>query len=238
MYKVLITTSGTGSRLGVLTKDKNKALIEIKNKKVIDYIIQSHNSQVELVIMIGYKGNQVRDYIQTRYTNRKITYICVEPYNGTGSSLGYSLLQAKNYVKCPFIFHCNDTIVKGFIPSPEKYNWNGIAKKEENEIYNPIRYSTVLIKNNQIHKIQMKGAKSYDALHIGLVGIKNYENFWQILEKEYKSNPNDSALNDVVVISRMIENGVKFKAINYPEWHDTGSINSLVETEKELIFIQ
>jgi len=38
-YKVLITTSGLGSRLGELTNYTNKSLIRIANKPAISYIV-------------------------------------------------------------------------------------------------------------------------------------------------------------------------------------------------------
>ena len=38
-YKILLTTSGTGSRLGELTKNLNKALVPISGRSTIEYIL-------------------------------------------------------------------------------------------------------------------------------------------------------------------------------------------------------
>jgi len=47
-YKVLITTSGIGSRLGDLTDYTNKALIRIGDKAAISHIIEMYPTDTEL----------------------------------------------------------------------------------------------------------------------------------------------------------------------------------------------
>src|SRR5579872_4531933 len=105
MFKVLIATAGIGSRLGNLTTKTNKALISLdkNSKKVIDYIIQSYNPSIPLVISLGYFGKKIKQYLEKSYKDRKMTFVFVEPFKGPGSSLGYSMLAARDYLQCPFI---------------------------------------------------------------------------------------------------------------------------------------
>ena len=49
-YKVLLTTSGLGSRLGNLTKFTNKSLVRIGDKPVLSHIIESYPNDVEFII--------------------------------------------------------------------------------------------------------------------------------------------------------------------------------------------
>ena len=53
-YKVLITTSGIGSRLGNLTEYTNKGLVRVGKKPSISYIIESYPEDVEFVVHSGY----------------------------------------------------------------------------------------------------------------------------------------------------------------------------------------
>ena len=62
-YKVLITTSGIGRRLGDLTKYTNKSLIKVGDKLAICHIIEKYNKYVEFVITLGYYGNLVKDFL-------------------------------------------------------------------------------------------------------------------------------------------------------------------------------
>ena len=74
-YKVLITTSGVGSRLGDLTKYTNKCLVRVGKKPAISYIVEAYPKEVELVVTVGYFGEQVKDFLTLAYPERKITFI-------------------------------------------------------------------------------------------------------------------------------------------------------------------
>ena len=60
--KIIIPTSGTGSRLNNLTKYINKSLIKLGNKFAICYIIESYPIETEFIITLGYKGTLVKDF--------------------------------------------------------------------------------------------------------------------------------------------------------------------------------
>lgn len=234
-YKVLITTSGTGSRLEDLTKETNKSLILIHNKPIIDYIVESYPKEIELVFTLGYFGDKVKDHLLKQYPDRKLTFVVVDKYQGEGSSLGYSLLQAKDQLQCPFIFHCNDTIVQGSIPSPEEFNWNGGSKGLDPEIFNTNFLSSFTVKDGYLKVMNRKGATKWDLFHIGLVGFKDYKEFWKALETRYRENPNDSSLNDCAAMQIMVNNGIKVKAINFERWFDTGNPTSLRHAEENIL---
>ena len=111
-YKVLITASGLGSRLGNLTKFTNKGLVRIGKKPALSYIIESYPDDVEFVVTLGHYGEQVEQFLNLAYPDKKITYVPVENYDGEGSSLLYSMSLCKDELQCPFIFHACDTVVE------------------------------------------------------------------------------------------------------------------------------
>lgn len=234
MYKVFITTAGIGSRLGSLTENSNKSLLTIENKRIIDYIFDSYDPSIPLVISLGFYGNVIKKYLEETYANRHMTFVFVEPFIGPGSSLGYSMLAAKDYLQCPFIFHCNDTIVLDKIPTPETGNWDGIALASNSEIFTTNQFSSVLIKDNQLIAIQAKGTTQNDGLHIGLVGIKDHEVFWSVLENLYQQHPEDETLNDCSAIQVMIENNIQFIPHMFSHWFDTGNQTSFTYTKQQL----
>ena len=51
-HKVLITTSGIGSRLGKLTDFTNKSLVRIGDKPAISHIIEYYSEDTSFVISI------------------------------------------------------------------------------------------------------------------------------------------------------------------------------------------
>jgi NDP-sugar pyrophosphorylase family protein len=86
-YKVLITTSGIGSRLGDLTKFTNKSLVRVGKKPAISYIVESYPKEIEMVITVGYFANQVKDFLTLTYPDRRFKFINVDKFEGEGSSL-------------------------------------------------------------------------------------------------------------------------------------------------------
>lgn len=123
-YRVLLTTSGLGSRLGDFTKYTNKSLIRIKEKPIISYIIERYPQNIEFVVTLGYFGDHVKQFLEMAYPKRKFIFVNVDKYKGEGSSLLYSMLQAEKYLQMPFIFHASDTLVFEDIPAPSR-NWSG-----------------------------------------------------------------------------------------------------------------
>lgn len=221
-YKLFITTSGTGSRLWELTKTTNKALIQIGWKEIILHIIDSYPEDIEIVITLWYYWDKVKDFLQKKYPNRKIKYIYIDKYEWTGSSLWYSILQAKKELNTPFIFHCNDTIVNTYIPEV-KNNWAWWYK-----VANSTQYTTFNINDQNIISYNTnKWATHFDLAHLWIAWIYEYEKFFSILEDLYTNNPNNSSLNDVYVLDKMLETWSKIKYIEFFYWLDTWNIESL-----------
>jgi len=215
-YKVLITTSGVGSRLGDLTKYTNKCLVRVGKKPTISYIVEAYPKEVELVVTVGYFGEQVRDFLTLAYPERKITFIEVDKFEGDGSSLGYSMLKAKEELQCPFIFHAADTIVTEKIKHPTE-NWLACQYKENNSQYRTISFTQTRIINE-------KGDLDSKFAYIGLAGIKDYKNFWDSLEEEYNKNTRNNSLSDCHAINKM---NTKWEVVKYQQWLDIGNVSEL-----------
>jgi NDP-sugar pyrophosphorylase family protein len=227
-FKVCLTTSGTGSRLGELTKDRNKAVIDINGQPSVSYIIERYPTDAEFVVTLGFLGAQVRDCLLARYPERHFTFVEVDKYVGQGSSLGYSMLCAQENLQAPFVFHACDTIVTDPIPPPTE-NW--IAGYQTGD---SIHYRTLNIQGDQVLYINDKGAENFDYIHIGLVGIHNYADFWRHMGDLYRENPHDEALNDTFALNRMFEQGIRFKHVPMSAWYDTGNPQALAESTRAL----
>ncbi|HEX8965921.1 MAG TPA: hypothetical protein VF820_05815, partial [Patescibacteria group bacterium] len=227
-YTVLITASGKGSKLGELTKFINKTLVRVGRKPAISYIIERYPKNTNFVITLGHFGDQVKDFLEIAYPQNKFTFVNVDRYEGKGSSLGYSLLKAAPYLQKPFIYHASDTIVYERIAKPTS-NWiggfNGIGSSN---------YTSFNVLNNRIQKILNKGIIDPDYLHIGLVGISDYEKFWKFLEELHNSNIYKDELADFHVLNEMIANGAEFKIREYKKWDDVGNLDALQRARQNI----
>jgi NDP-sugar pyrophosphorylase family protein len=221
--KVLITTSGLGSRLGEKTDYTNKCLIRIDSKPVISHIIESYPNECEFIITLGHYGNLVKDYILLSHSDRNFTFVEVDKYSGQGSSLGYSLLQTKQHLQCPFIFHASDTILLDTCFNVSE-NWVVSSTKKDTS-----QYRTLKVQNNKVISIEEKGSSNSDFVYTGVCGIKNYKHFWSYLEEIYNKNPNDTTLSDCHVLREMVKKDFCFYNLK-KEFFDTGNITELKAT--------
>jgi dTDP-glucose pyrophosphorylase len=220
-YKVLITTSGVGSRLGDLTKFTNKALIKIGDKLAICYIIEKYNKYTEFVITLGYHGKFVKDFLELAYPEHCFNFVWVDKYEGPGSSLAYSLLQAKDELQCPYVFNCCDSLTKDKIIVPNENTLFVNEKHTDGNLYasiNALQTSVVKTLNSKSASI------NFDYIYTGIAFIKNYNLYWNILEKLYDSTNID--LGDVNVIQEMLKDNT-FQYIKLEKWYDTGSLSEI-----------
>ena len=114
MSKILITTSGLGTRLGNKSKILNKALLRLGDKAIISHILDLYPKNSSFIITVGYKSELVKQYLKIAHPNLDIKFVEIDKYEGKGSSLLYSMFQSRNLLQEPFIFHASDSIIKSF----------------------------------------------------------------------------------------------------------------------------
>ena len=226
--KVLLTTSGIGSRLGDITKYTNKSLVRVGSKPSISHIIENYPVDTIFVVTLGYYGQHVKDYLELAHPQYLFEFIYVDNYEGSGSCLLYSMLAAKNILNEPFIFHACDTITFDKIPYPVESNWIGGFKGHSSSSYASI--STV---GDDVKEMHDKGFINSDYLHIGLIGIFDFKAFWDYSTKIYLERKGDSSLGDVDVLKILVKI-FNFKIVNINSWHDIGNIHELEKARKIL----
>ncbi len=96
--QAIILAAGMGKRLGKLTQNNTKAMIKVNGVTLIERMLcQIEKFGIRDVIMVvGYKALELKQYISTLNTNLQITYVENEEYNSTNNI--YSLYLAKDYL--------------------------------------------------------------------------------------------------------------------------------------------
>lgn len=102
--QAIILAAGMGRRLGELTQNNTKCMLEVNGIRLIDrYLKQLAKYNLDrIVIVVGYEGQKLIDYIQTNYPNRNIEFVNNPIYDKTNNI--YSLALAKEYL-------CNDDTI-------------------------------------------------------------------------------------------------------------------------------
>lgn len=96
--QAVILAAGMGKRLKGLTKDRTKCMVKVNGVTLIDRMlrqIEAHKLS-RIVIVVGYEGEKLIDYIDTLNIETPITYIHNPIYDKTNNI--YSLALAKDYL--------------------------------------------------------------------------------------------------------------------------------------------
>lgn len=223
---VLITTSGTGNRLGNLTKYTNKSLVRVGKKPALSYIIESYPNNTEFVITTGYYGDHVKQYLKLAYPEKSFIFCDVDKFEGKGSSLLYSMYCAKQFLQKPFIFHACDTILSEPLQFDSELNWCASAYTTRSEHY---RTHKLIEGLPRIINIDEKGSNENTYAHVGISKINDYDLFWKITDDLLSNFVEDQSLSDCHVINKMIELDCKFESVFIPtkNWFDIGNMSSL-----------
>ena len=94
--QAIILAAGMGKRLGEYTKNNTKCMVPVNGVPLIDRVLNQLSSLKlsRVVIVVGYEGQKLIDYIGNEYNGLKIEYIFNSIYDKTNNI--YSLALAKD----------------------------------------------------------------------------------------------------------------------------------------------
>jgi len=103
----VILAAGKGTRMRPLTDEKPKPLVEVCGKPLLDHIVEAFPSAIkELIIVVGYKGEMIREYCGNEFHGRPVTYVEQADINGPAKALWL----CKDLIKDRFLFMFADDI--------------------------------------------------------------------------------------------------------------------------------
>lgn len=97
--QAVILAAGMGKRLGNLTSDNTKCMVKVNGVTLIERVLKQLDelNLSRVVIVVGYKGQKLKDFISTLEIKTQIIYVENPIYNRTNNI--YSLSLASDYLK-------------------------------------------------------------------------------------------------------------------------------------------
>lgn len=215
---VVIPAAGLGSRLSAFTKNYSKAMCTLGEKPVISHIIDKFADDDEIIILLGYKGDLLRQVVTACHPMKNIKFVTVDNYDGPGSGLGYSLRCAYDMLQKPFIFWSCDTVLPSFDINTVDYssNW-AVCAEVSDELFGEYRHFQLNGSNKVIDILPKDAARKKDVLsYTGVSFIKDYKAFWDA----YYAN-SDAFINDGESFG--LKNLESIHAYRSCEWIDMGN---------------
>lgn len=86
--QTVILAAGKGTRLRPLTHDTPKSMVPLHGKPLLTYTLEALPEKVdEVVLTVGYLGEQIKEYFGSTYKGRSIRYAHQEKAQGTYDAL-------------------------------------------------------------------------------------------------------------------------------------------------------
>lgn len=118
--QALVPAAGRGSRLAPLTDDRPKGLVEIAGRPLLTYVFDAaiDAGAESIVVVIGYKGEQIKDTFGETYRGVPLTYVSQDDRLG----LAHAVLQARPVIEGPILLLNGDNVfVDGVKPAIDRF---------------------------------------------------------------------------------------------------------------------
>ena len=109
--QAVVLAAGKGTRLRPLTDDKPKVLVEVNGTPLIEDVFDNliDAGATELVVVVGYKAEQIIDRFGDEYRDTPITYTHQREQLG----LAHAILQAEPHIDGDFMLMLGDNVFRG-----------------------------------------------------------------------------------------------------------------------------
>ena len=108
--QAIILAAGMGKRLGEFTKENTKCMVEVNGTRLIDRVL-GQLSRLDLnrvVIVVGYEGKKLMDYVGNEYNGMPIEYVSNPIYDKTNYI--YSMYLARDLIDDDMLFFHGDLV--------------------------------------------------------------------------------------------------------------------------------
>lgn len=228
--KVIIPVAGLGTRLLPHTKIRQKCLLPVAGKPVLDHIIEPLLAQEfnEIVLVTGHLEDQLKEYVNK--FDAEFTFARQEKALG----LGHAIFQGLKEEEDPVLIQLGDVIYDldffGFCSSGE----HRIAL---DKVQDPERFGIVEVGDGTIKRVHEKPENPpTDLAIVGLYYLESQKPLWQAIKHLMDRNittKGEIQLADAFQI--MIESGEIIGFERVYNWFDCGVPETFLSTNRTLL---
>ena len=234
--KAVIPLAGKGTRLRPHTYLTPKPLLRVGGKPVMSYILDDLQEMgiQEIVFIIGYLGDVVKDYMAAEYPKIRPEYVVQEVQDGTAGAVKL----AEPFIHEEVLILFVDTLFDADLSMARKLDpeWAGVIWAKEVEDYQ--RFGVIVTdENSAMTRIVEKPQEPISRLaNIGLYYIRDHELLFDGIRHTLEQPPGPGGeffLTDA--FQYMVDHGSRLLTAPVEGWYDCGKPDTLLETNSHLL---
>src|SRR3989338_5736307 len=224
--QAIILAAGRGERMGALTDNTPKALLEVAGKTFLEHKFDALPYDVdEIILIVGYMGSKILDRFNGRYKDKHILYVEQEnPKGGTAEALW----NAKSVLHDSFLVMNSDGIYAlEDMAKCAAYEWAILVQEMES-----VRTGRVILdKKGNVERILESGS------HAGEKGYANtglYKLDMRIFDYPPGSKANGSPERGLPQTIAQAAHDIEIKAVPASLWCEVKTPEDLQKSEEML----
>jgi glucose-1-phosphate thymidylyltransferase len=234
--KAIIPLAGRGTRLRPHTHHIPKPLLHVGGRPVMSYILDDLKELgvTELVLIVGYLQDTVRDYLATEYPELQAHYVVQEVPDGTAGAVKLAEPFADEELLIVFV----DTLFDADLNLARTLDdeWAGVIWAKEVEDYQ--RFGVIVTdEDGAMARIVEKPTEPISKLaNIGLYFIRDYELLFEGINHVLSIDPGKGGeyyLTDA--FQYMVDQGARIRTAPVEGWYDCGKPDALLATNRHLL---
>lgn len=234
--KAVIPLAGKGTRLRPLTHSVPKPLLRVAGKPVLDYVLDAllHAGMEEAVFVVGHLGEQVRSHVAARFPDLRARYAVQEVQDGTAGAVGL----AEPWIDEELFVVFADAVYEADLRSLPGSEPDAAAVVLAQEVEDYQRYGVIVTNAaGDMTRIVEKPSEPVSKLaNIGLYYVRDHALFFEGIRRTLAAPTGplgEYALTDA--FQYMVDAGARIRTAPVEGWHDTGKVETLLETNRRLL---
>jgi glucose-1-phosphate thymidylyltransferase len=229
--------AGYGVRLRPITWSRPKQLIRMADKLVIDHVLDTFSNlpnlaQAEFVIIIGYLGEKIQEYMSYSHPDLKVHY--VEQPEMRGQS--HAIYLAREYLDGPMLMLYGDTLIRtdfSFLPTETAA---GVAWVKA--VPDPRRFGVASVGSDGwvTHLVEKPQDMDNNLVLVGCYYFQDSHGLIAAIEEQMRRNitlKDEFFLADAINI--MLESHLKMRVQRVDTWLDAGTQDDVLRTNSYLL---
>ncbi len=233
--KIVIPTAGLGTRLRPHTWSKPKPLVSAAGKPVLGHVLDMFGdlSQIdEAVFIIGYLGEQIKDYVGSAYPDLNARYVIQQEMLGQS----HAIWLARAGLEGPMVMAFVDTLIEADLSGLDKEQADAVAWVKE--VDDPRRSGVASVgEDGWVTRIVEKPQDMSNNLAVvGFYYFKQAERLIAAIEAQMEGGEKlggEYYLADAINI--MLEDGLRMRVEPVEVWEDCGKPGPLLDTNRYLL---